>query len=113
MYQKLVDFTFWFLPNFCLRFPLLWTYHTVHKVEAGTSFGRWFTAGEAPLPEDDTCADMYRTASRVLGRAGYDHYEVSLDARALVQMCLAYRHRLLGCKLSRIGNVQEARQKDA
>eukprot|EP00752_Nemacystus_decipiens_P017486 g15677.t1 len=51
------------------------------QVESGTSFGRWFTAGEAPLPEDDTCADMYRTASRVLGRAGYDHYEISNYAR--------------------------------
>lgn len=46
------------------------------QVEAGTPFGRWFSPGEAPLPEDETCADMYRTASRVLGRAGYDHYEV-------------------------------------
>eukprot|EP00903_Cladosiphon_okamuranus_P015355 g14181.t1 len=51
------------------------------QVESGTSFGRWFTAGEAPLPEDDICADMYRTASSVLGRAGYDHYEISNYAR--------------------------------
>ncbi|CAM9264081.1 unnamed protein product, partial [Hapterophycus canaliculatus] len=51
------------------------------QVEAGTRFGSWFTAGEAPLPEDETCADMYRTASKVLGRAGYDHYEISNYAR--------------------------------
>ncbi|CAM9602863.1 unnamed protein product [Ectocarpus sp. 4 AP-2014] len=51
------------------------------QVEAGTAFGRWFSPGEAPLPEDETCADMYRTASRVLGQAGYDHYEISNYAR--------------------------------
>ncbi|CBJ30711.1 coproporphyrinogen III oxidase [Ectocarpus siliculosus] len=51
------------------------------QVEAGTPFGRWFSPGEAPLPEDETCADMYRTASGVLGQAGYDHYEISNYAR--------------------------------
>ncbi|CAM9542296.1 unnamed protein product [Scytosiphon promiscuus] len=51
------------------------------QVEAGTPFGSWFTPGEAPLPEDQTCADMYRTASKVLGGAGYDHYEISNYAR--------------------------------
>lgn len=55
----------------------------VRQVEAGTPFGKWFTAGEAPLPEDQTCADMYRTASKVLGRAGYDHYEVKQPASCL------------------------------
>ncbi|CAM9168800.1 unnamed protein product, partial [Sphacelaria rigidula] len=45
------------------------------QVEAATAFGNWYTAGVSPLPQDETCADMYRTASRVLRSAGYEHYE--------------------------------------
>ena len=48
-------------------------------MEAGTSFGRWYSPGEAPLPQDNACADMYRAASRVLGAAGYEHYEVRAE----------------------------------
>ncbi|KAI8470941.1 MAG: radical SAM enzyme [Monoraphidium minutum] len=51
------------------------------QVEEGTPFARMYTPGEAPLPPDDAAAEMYREASRVLGAAGYEHYEVSNYAR--------------------------------
>lgn len=78
------------------------------QVEAGTAFGRWYTAGESPLPQDDTCAAMYRAASRVLGGAGYEHYEVrsitvqSLKAQRAVSMPDLQYYVDCACCVSRI-----------
>ncbi|MBE9186994.1 coproporphyrinogen III oxidase [Microcoleus sp. LEGE 07076] len=46
-------------------------------VEEGTAFGRYFQAGAAPLPADETAAQMYRLARSILTAAGYEHYEIS------------------------------------
>jgi putative oxygen-independent coproporphyrinogen III oxidase len=46
-------------------------------LEPVTAFGKQFQPGEKPLPEDEVAAQMYRTASQTLSRAGYDHYEIS------------------------------------
>lgn len=47
------------------------------QVEASTAFGKWYSEGEAPLPSLDSTADQFIEASRRLGAAGYEHYEVS------------------------------------
>ncbi|CAI9113012.1 OLC1v1013533C1 [Oldenlandia corymbosa var. corymbosa] len=47
------------------------------QVEQGTKFGILYTPGEFPLPSEDLSAEFYRMASRMLGNAGYDHYEIS------------------------------------
>ena len=47
------------------------------QVEENTRFGRVFSPGQFPLPDDDTAADMYTAASRILQGAGMEHYEVS------------------------------------
>ncbi len=47
------------------------------KVEPGTPLARRAGVGEVFLPSDDTQADMYETACRVLALAGYRHYEIS------------------------------------
>lgn len=47
------------------------------QLEPQTRFGRRFTQGDAPLPNDDASAAMFCAASRVLGGAGYEHYEIS------------------------------------
>lgn len=36
-----------------------------------------YTPGEFPLPTDNQSADFYKTASRILTNAGYEHYEIS------------------------------------
>ncbi len=46
------------------------------QVEEGTPFGRWYAAGQRPLPLEDEAADMYVVASDMLRAAGYEHYEV-------------------------------------
>lgn len=46
-------------------------------IEPGTAFGRYFQAGAQPLPADETTAQMYRQAQKILTRAGYQHYEIS------------------------------------
>jgi oxygen-independent coproporphyrinogen-3 oxidase len=46
-------------------------------IEPVTAFGRWYQAGQAPLPSDDDTAQMYRLAQQILTAAGYDHYEIS------------------------------------
>ena len=51
------------------------------QVEDGTPFAKWYTPGSQPLPSDEASAAMYRRASEVLGRAGYEHYEVSSYAK--------------------------------
>jgi len=46
-------------------------------VECGTPFYEMTQAGKLELPGNDVEADMYETAIDVLGRAGYNHYEIS------------------------------------
>ena len=46
-------------------------------VEPTTVFGRSYQAGTAPLPADETAAQMYRLAQQMLVEAGYEHYEIS------------------------------------
>lgn len=50
-------------------------------VEAGTPFSRQYKPGVQPLPSDETTADMYRLAQKLLTAAGYDHYEISNYAK--------------------------------
>ncbi|MBD2580408.1 radical SAM family heme chaperone HemW [Oscillatoria sp. FACHB-1406] len=50
-------------------------------LEPVTAFGKQFQPGETPLPSDEATAQMYRTASKTLRRAGYEHYEISNYAR--------------------------------
>ncbi len=50
-------------------------------VEPKTPFSRYYQPGVAPLPSDETTAEMYRTAQLVLARAGYEHYEISNYAK--------------------------------
>lgn len=59
-------------------------------VEPGTAFDRWYKPGTAPLPTDETTAQMYRVAQQTLTGAGYDHYEISNYARSGYQ-CLHNR----------------------
>ncbi|KAL8042546.1 hypothetical protein ABFX02_09G059500 [Erythranthe guttata] len=47
------------------------------QVEQETKFGVLYTPGEFPLPSENQSAEFYKTASRMLGEAGYDHYEIS------------------------------------
>jgi len=51
-------------------------------VEPGTSFGRWYEPGAAPLPTDEMTAQMYRLAQQTLTAAGYEHYEISNYGRS-------------------------------
>ena len=50
-------------------------------VEPTTPFSRQYKPGMAPLPSDETTAEMYRTAQRLLTGAGYTHYEISNYAK--------------------------------
>ena len=45
-------------------------------VEPQTTFARYFTPGEKPLPSDRTTAEMYTVAQQTLIPLGYDHYEI-------------------------------------
>ncbi|KAG9150851.1 hypothetical protein Leryth_002981 [Lithospermum erythrorhizon] len=47
------------------------------QVEQGTKFGKLYSPGEFPLPSEDQSAEFYRTASKMLTDAGFDHYEIS------------------------------------
>jgi putative oxygen-independent coproporphyrinogen III oxidase len=51
-------------------------------VEAQTPFAKQYQPGDTPLPDDETTAQMYRTAQQVLTAAGYEHYEISNYARS-------------------------------
>ncbi|MBD2776735.1 radical SAM family heme chaperone HemW [Iningainema tapete] len=46
-------------------------------IEPGTAFGRYYKAGDQPLPSDQTTVNMYRMAQQILTKAGYEHYEIS------------------------------------
>ena len=50
-------------------------------VEDGTPLARRIRRGELPAPDDDDLADKYELADEMLGRAGYDWYELSNWAR--------------------------------
>jgi oxygen-independent coproporphyrinogen-3 oxidase len=47
------------------------------QIEEGTPFGRWYVAGEGPMPVEELSASMFRDASARLAKAGFEHYEVS------------------------------------
>lgn len=47
------------------------------QVENDTKFAHLYTPGEFPLPTEDTSAEFYRMASRMLTEAAYEHYEIS------------------------------------
>ncbi|MEZ0333739.1 MAG: radical SAM family heme chaperone HemW [Gemmatimonadales bacterium] len=51
-------------------------------VEAGTPLGRWTARGEVAPVDEDRYAAEFLTADTELGRAGFQHYEVSNYARA-------------------------------
>ncbi|MFQ3638090.1 MAG: radical SAM family heme chaperone HemW [Cyanobacteriota bacterium] len=50
-------------------------------VESGTAFAQRYQPGEAPLPTDESTAQMYRLAQQVLTQGGFQHYEISNYAR--------------------------------
>lgn len=51
-------------------------------LESSTVFGKKYQAGDKPLPEDETTAQMYRLASAILTENGYNHYEISNYAQS-------------------------------
>ena len=50
-------------------------------IEPATALGRQVARGDVPAPDPDLEADMFEAACRLLGEAGYGHYEVSNWAR--------------------------------
>jgi putative oxygen-independent coproporphyrinogen III oxidase len=50
-------------------------------IEPATALGRQVARGDVPPPDPDLQADMFEAACRLLGDAGYGHYEVSNWAR--------------------------------
>ena len=46
-------------------------------LEKGTPLEQWVSQGKLPQPDPDLAADMYIFAGETLGKAGYDHYEIS------------------------------------
>jgi putative oxygen-independent coproporphyrinogen III oxidase len=65
-------------------------------IEAQTPFAKQYQPGDTPLPSDETTAQMYRTARRILTAAGYAHYEISNYAQVNYQCRhnLTYWHNL-------------------
>jgi oxygen-independent coproporphyrinogen-3 oxidase len=49
--------------------------------EHDTPFTKMLEQGLFQLPESDMAADMYHAAEDILGKAGYDHYEISSWAK--------------------------------
>lgn len=54
-------------------------------VEPVTAFGRYYQAGNSPLPTDENSAQMYRMAQQSLTISGYEHYEISNYAKTNYQ----------------------------
>ncbi|MGQ2991679.1 MAG: radical SAM family heme chaperone HemW [Brevundimonas sp.] len=52
-------------------------------IEPTTAFGRAFARGTLTPPDEDLAADLYETTQIVLGRAGFEAYEVSNHARGI------------------------------
>ena len=50
-------------------------------IEPATPLGRQVARGDLPPPDPDVQAEMFETACRLLGEAGYGHYEISNWAR--------------------------------
>lgn len=50
-------------------------------IEPTTAFGRAFARGTLIPPDEDLAADLYETTQSVLGRHGFEAYEVSNHAR--------------------------------
>jgi putative oxygen-independent coproporphyrinogen III oxidase len=46
-------------------------------IEPATPLGRKVAAGLVPSPDPELQADMYELACQLLGKAGYEHYEIS------------------------------------
>lgn len=59
--------------------PHVSAYH--FTAEAGTPMGNAVRSGRVPAPDEDLSAELFDTASRALGAAGYGHYEISNYAR--------------------------------
>ncbi len=51
------------------------------KIEEGTLWGKMLSKGEISLPDDESQADMYLLAVKLLNRAGYEQYEISNFAK--------------------------------
>ncbi|MFM2061266.1 MAG: hypothetical protein RLZZ507_936 [Cyanobacteriota bacterium] len=51
-------------------------------IEPGTAFGRYYQAGDQPLPTDETTVKMYQLGQKFLTGAGYEHYEISNYAQS-------------------------------
>ncbi|GAW93455.1 radical SAM family heme chaperone HemW [Calderihabitans maritimus] len=47
------------------------------KLEAGTLWEKLYRQGKLDLPAEETNAEMYKLARRILTGAGYEHYEIS------------------------------------
>lgn len=52
-------------------------------IEPTTAFGRAFARGTLRPPDEDLAADLYETTQAVLGRHGFEAYEVSNHARGI------------------------------
>jgi oxygen-independent coproporphyrinogen-3 oxidase len=50
-------------------------------IEPATPLGRQVARGDLPPPDPDVQAEMFEAACRLLGEAGYGHYEISNWAR--------------------------------
>ncbi|MEV0585970.1 radical SAM family heme chaperone HemW [Nonomuraea sp. NPDC050310] len=61
-------------------------------IEDGTKLAARIRRGEVPMPDDDTAADRYLIADRMLSEAGFTWYEVSNWATSEAGRC---RHNLL------------------
>ena len=46
-------------------------------IEENTPFAKGVARGDLLLPDDDIAAQMYELAGSVLGKTGYEHYEIS------------------------------------